>query len=410
MDKSNINNLSNGKLEDESNDVKIDDAENMKKWYENKIEEIAREREKLIRIETKSNLENKSDRKIETKLEKNTTIQTNIKNKNIKNIETKKDEESTESCKIEKSNSRTKKDNSSEKLNIVKKIKTLNKVKDKTVKLGKNINTAISNENGMYESFKENINTITRKPVKKATKFVQKNSIKLSIRAIDKIIKLVAKAIKKLIEIIVSTLEYTYPVIIVLIIIFILLCFFDTNISKEYPEEYMSYIQNEYDANKLAYYYNYADVKIDDKQLNKIYNEFLKNAGKRYLMDHSNLKYDECMDYYDCSSWVIHCLAHTRIKKIPNSGAGGIYRNYCNPIDVADRRGGDLIFLKDTYDTGELGSISHIGIYMGELTINGETAEWVIDTGGNPSGVRMRKYNNGWWNGSNFFGFGRLKE
>jgi len=28
--------------------------------------------------------------------------------------------------------------------------------------------------------------------------------------------------------------------------------------------------------------------------------------------------------------------------------------------------------------------ISHIGFYMGELTINGETAEWVIDTGGNP--------------------------
>ena len=95
----------------------------------------------------------------------------------------------------------------------------------------------------------------------------------------------------------------------------------------------------------MAYYYNYTDVKIDDEQLNKIYNEFLKNAGKRYLMDHSNLKYDECMDYYDCSSWVIHCLAHTGIKKIPNSGAGGIYRNYCNPIEVNDRKGGDLIFL-----------------------------------------------------------------
>ncbi|MBE6147807.1 MAG: hypothetical protein E7168_05735 [Firmicutes bacterium] len=69
-----------------------------------------------------------------------------------------------------------------------------------------------------------------------------------------------------------------------------------------------------------------------------------------------------------------------------------------------------MIFLKDTYDTGEPGSISHIGIYMGELTINGETAEWVIDTGGNPSGVRIRKYNNGWWNGPNFYGFARLKE
>ncbi len=30
--------------------------------------------------------------------------------------------------------------------------------------------------------------------------------------------------------------------------------------------------------------------------------------------------------------------------------------------------------------------------------------------GGNPSGVRIRKYNNGWWNGPNFYGFARLKE
>lgn len=156
--------------------------------------------------------------------------------------------------------------------------------------------------------------------------------------------------------------------------------------------------------------YAYAYLSIGDEQLQAIYNEFLKNAGKRYLMDHSNLKYDECMDYYDCSSWVIHCLAHTGIKTIPNTGAQGIYSNHCNPVNVNDRQAGDLIFLKDTYNTGSPGSISHIGIYMGELTINGETAEWVIDTGSNPSGVRIRKYNNGWWNGEHFYGFGRLKE
>ena len=67
------------------------------------------------------------------------------------------------------------------------------------------------------------------------------------------------------------------------------------------------------------------------------------------------------------------------------------------------------VFLKDTYDTGTPGGISHVGIYMGTLTIKGETAEWVIDTGGNPEGVKISKYNNGWWNGSNFYGFGRLK-
>ncbi len=156
--------------------------------------------------------------------------------------------------------------------------------------------------------------------------------------------------------------------------------------------------------------YAYLNVSIGDEQLSAIYQEFLKNAGKRYLMDHSNLKYEECMDYYDCSSWVIHCLAHTGIITIPNTGAQGIYNGYCNPINVDDRQAGDLIFLKDTYDTGQPGSISHIGIYMGTLTIDGETAEYVIDTGGNPSGVRIRKYNNGWWNGPNFYGFGRLKQ
>lgn len=156
--------------------------------------------------------------------------------------------------------------------------------------------------------------------------------------------------------------------------------------------------------------YAYLNVNIGDEQLKAIYDEFLKNAGKRYLMDHSNLKYDECMEYYDCSSWVIHCLAHTGIITIPNTGAQGIYNGYCYPINVNDRQAGDLIFLKDTYDTGNPGSISHIGIYMGTLTINGETAEWVIDTGSNPSGVRIRKYNNGWWNGPNFYGFARLKQ
>lgn len=158
--------------------------------------------------------------------------------------------------------------------------------------------------------------------------------------------------------------------------------------------------------------YAYAYVNVGDEQLQAIYDEFLKNAGKRYLMDHSNLKYDQCMDYYDCSSWVIHCLAHVGIKNIPNTGAEGIYRYHCVPVAPTDRKAGDLIFLKNTYGnfpTEGIESITHIGIYMGELTINGETAEWVIDTGSNPSGVRIRKYTNGWWNGPNFYGFARLK-
>ena len=127
--------------------------------------------------------------------------------------------------------------------------------------------------------------------------------------------------------------------------------------------------------------YAYLSVSISDEQIQAIYDEFLANVGKRYLMDHSNLSYDTCMDYYDCSSWVIHCLAHTGIITIPDTTAGGLYRNYCYSISVDNRQAGDLIFLKDTYDTTDEDGISHVGIYMGELTINGETAEWIIDTG-----------------------------
>lgn len=155
--------------------------------------------------------------------------------------------------------------------------------------------------------------------------------------------------------------------------------------------------------------YAYSAVSIDNEQLQAIYDEFLRNAGKRYLMDHSNLSYDTCMSYYDCSSWTIHCLAHTGIKVIPNTTASGLYNNHCTPINPNDRQGGDLIFLKDTYNTGTPGGISHVGIYMGTFSVNGETAEWIIDTGGNPSGVKISKYQNGWWNGSHFYGFGRLR-
>ena len=146
-------------------------------------------------------------------------------------------------------------------------------------------------------------------------------------------------------------------------------------------------------------------IGITDSQIQAIYNEFERNKGKPYLMDHSNLRYDECMDHYDCSSWVIHCLAHAGIKKLPDSDAKGLY-GYCEKVEINDRKPGDLIFLQNTYTKG----ISHVGIYMGEFTVDGERGEWIIDTGGNSSGgVKISKYNNGWWNGEHFYSFGRLK-
>jgi len=162
-------------------------------------------------------------------------------------------------------------------------------------------------------------------------------------------------------------------------------------------------------SDKFKETYAYENVNIDNEQIQAIYDEFLRNVGKPYKMDHSNLTYDKCMDYYDCSSLVLHILGHTGIAKFPNTDAVGLYFEHCNPVPVNNRQAGDLIFLKDTYTTSTPGGISHVGIYMGELTINGKTSEWVIDTGGNPEGVKITEYNNGWWNGSHFYAFGRLK-
>jgi len=153
--------------------------------------------------------------------------------------------------------------------------------------------------------------------------------------------------------------------------------------------------------------YAYRNVKIEDERIKAIYNEFLKNAGARYYLSHDNLNYDNCMDYYDCSSWVLHVWGHLGIKKLGNMNASDLSTYYCEFVAVEDRKPGDLIFLMGTYNSANI--ISHVGIYMGELTINGETAEWVIDTGGNPKGVKIGKYDNGFWNGKRFYAFGRAE-
>lgn len=145
---------------------------------------------------------------------------------------------------------------------------------------------------------------------------------------------------------------------------------------------------------------------ITDENIRAMYNEYEKNKGTPYKMDHSNFSYDTCMSYYDCSSWTIHCLAHAGVKKIPLTDAAGIFTGYCEKVEADNRQPGDLIFLQGTYKAG----ISHVGIYLGKMTVDGEEGEWIIDTGGNPKGVKISKYDNNWWNGSHFYAFGRLKD
>ncbi len=131
-------------------------------------------------------------------------------------------------------------------------------------------------------------------------------------------------------------------------------------------------------------------------EIEAMFNEFLNNRGRTYIMDHSNLNLDNCMSYYDCSSWTIHCLAHSGVARLGDSTAEGLYFNYCTGVAVEDRQPGDLIFLQKTYsgayaEYNNSRKISHVGIYLGQMTVNGIEGEWIIDTGSQASG-RCKNY------------------
>ena len=403
--------------------IALDSVNQINKWYEKQVEKIIEGNTQNSRLETNidNNIVEETEEKInklQTKVEGYTEIQTNNKksnvtNQNISRLKTQKEDETLEDT-IKNEEEVKELGNKKGKINskistAIKGMKFINNTANKFIKTGKTLNTA-TNEGGL-KSFEKSSSRIMTKPAKKvaekvtsklgkeAKKVVKKQGKKLvkkTVNVVEKATKIVAKLVAESMKMILSMLPSIAPIIIIILIIAAIGNFFNFKTSDEADninfDEISSYM-----------------IQIDDPNLQAIYNEFLKNMGKPYLMDHSNLSYDTCMDTYDCSSFVIHCLAHTGIKTIPNTGASGLYSDYCNPVEVNNRQAGDLIFLKDTYDTGTPGGISHVGIYMGTLTIKGETAEWIIDTGGNPEGVKISKYNNGWWNGSNFYGFGRLK-
>lgn len=404
----------------------LDSAENINKWYTEQLNKITESNVDTSRIETgvvynvgQGNNNDKKQREISTKLKQYNEIQTNQDNKEnlMKNIKIQTIKENDDKNILENKLNASKGFKTS-----IKGAKLINNTSQKIIRTGRDISTGL-NESGTT-TFKTTLNRIMTKPIKRVASNVSKKATKETVKYTKKITKKIGKGIKnkfgkkvisqganvmvKLMKFIAkmmadsakmisAMLPQIAPIIIIIVIVAAIGKFLNFKNTKEATNINFDEISE-------------LMIVIDDEKIQAIYNEFLKNIGTPYLMDHSNLSYTECMDYYDCSSWVIHCLAHTGIITIPNTGAQGIYNGYCYPVDVNDRKAGDLIFLKDTYDTGEPGSISHIGIYMGTLTINGETAEWVIDTGSNPSGVRIRKYTDGWWNGQNFYGFARLKE
>lgn len=363
----------------------LDSANQINKWYSEQVNKIAEGDNPDTRLETgvDNNIVDDTEEKIskiETKVEDYTEIQTNNKKgsniiQNISRLKTQMEDETLEEV-IEN-------ENNSENLSIkkgkipkkiataIKGAKIINNTANRFVKTGKTINTA-TNEGGL-KSFESSSSRIMTKPVRKVVdkatskatnklgkttkKFVKNNGKKIvkgTVNLVEKTTRIIAKLVAESMKMILSMLPSIAPIIIIILIIAAIGNFLNLKTSKEADninfDEISSYM-----------------IQIDDPNLQAIYNEFLKNMGKPYLMDHSNLAYDTCMDTYDCSSFVIHCLAHTGIKTIPNTGASGLYNDYCNPVEVNDRKAGDLIFLKDTYDTGTPGGISHVRYLYGNI-------------------------------------------
>lgn len=315
----------------------LDSANQINKWYEEQVNKIVKGESQDTRLETNVNndiAENSEEKiyKLQTKIDEYTEIQTNNKNKIIPNknngkLQTISRDETLQEAN-EKENEVEELKSNKGKLNskiatAIKSVKFINNTTNRFIKTGRTINTA-TNEGGL-KSFEKSSSRIMTKPVReiaekitskatnKLTKETQKivvkggkKAIKQTVNVIERVTKIFVKLTAKTMETIISMLPSIAPVIIIIVIIATIGSFFNLKTTHEADNINFSEVSN-------------MIIVIEDEKLQAIYNEFLKNMGKPYLMDHSNLSHDTCMEYYDCSSWVIHCLAHTGIKTIPNT-------------------------------------------------------------------------------------------
>ena len=130
-------------------------------------------------------------------------------------------------------------------------------------------------------------------------------------------------------------------------------------------------------------------IAFDDVTVKAIFNEAEKHIGKRYVFGANG------PNNFDCSSFVCWSFTHSGVKNMPRTTAWGIYKTYCNPISPSEAKAGDIIFFKNTYNSGS--PISHVGIYAG----NG-----MMIHAGDP--IRFVSINTPYWK-EHFYGFGRVK-
>ena len=128
-------------------------------------------------------------------------------------------------------------------------------------------------------------------------------------------------------------------------------------------------------------------LEFDEESVKRIVAEAEKHIGKKYLFG-ANGPHN-----FDCSSFVCWVYTHSGIKNMPRTSAWGIYKSYCNPVSSSDAKPGDIIFFKNTYDSGS--PISHVGIYVG--------GGYMIHAG---DPIQYTSINTKYWK-EHFYGFGR---
>ena len=130
-------------------------------------------------------------------------------------------------------------------------------------------------------------------------------------------------------------------------------------------------------------------IAFDDTTVKELFNEAEKHIGKRYVFGANG------PNNFDCSSFVCWSFTHSGVKNMPRTTAWGIYKTFCNPVSPSEAKAGDIIFFKNTYNSGS--PISHVGIYAG----NG-----MMIHAGDP--IRFVSINTPYWK-EHFYGFGRVK-
>lgn len=319
----------------------LDSANQINKWYAEQVNKIVGKENQDTRLETNVDKAIEEDteekiNKIQTKVDDYTELQTNNKNKLISNqntgrLKTINTDETFEDA-VEKENEvkdlGSKKGKINSKISTaIKGVKVINNTANRFVKTGKTLNTA-TNEGGL-KSFEKSSSRIMTKPARKvadkvtskATNIVRKTGVKATKKVVKETTNIVVKATKVAMKIVadavkllLSMLPSIAPVVIIIVIIAAIGNFFNFKTTHEADDINFDNISS-------------MIIVIEDEKLQAIYNEFLKNMRKPYLMDHSNLSHDTCMEYYDCSSWTIHCLAHAGIKTIPNTrSTGNLYK------------------------------------------------------------------------------------